>query len=215
VGEQSRERDRHCRASRRSGRSADPRNDWPGPHGDNLGLQITGRAARPGDGSDGWQRYSIRPAEVWCFDKTLEAHRALEKLYADGKARVIGVSKFHDRPPHQAAGEGQRRPGRQPDRAAALLPTARRPGDDRPRHSDPAWSPIGGITFYRDGEHTSTLEDPAFARIAEAHAKSPAHVMLRWYIQEGRSVIPKSTKPHRIAENFDVFDFELTLANSL
>ena len=46
--------------------------------------------------------------------------------------------------------------------------------------------------------------------IAEAHGKSPAQVMLRWHLQEGRSVIPKSTKPHRIAENFDVFDFELT-----
>lgn len=73
-----------------------------------------------------------------------------------------------------------------------------------------AWSPIGGITFYRDGQHTSTLEDPAIVRIAQAHSKSPAQVMLRWHIQEGRSVIPKSTKPHRIAENFDVFDFELT-----
>lgn len=73
-----------------------------------------------------------------------------------------------------------------------------------------AWSPIGGITFYRGGQHTSTLEDATIVGIAKAHSKSPAQVMLRWHIQEGRSVIPKSTKPHRIAENFDVFDFELT-----
>ena len=73
-----------------------------------------------------------------------------------------------------------------------------------------AWSPIGGITFYRQSEHTSTLEDPAIVKIAESHCKSPAQVMLRWHLQEGRSVIPKSTKPHRIAENFDVFDFELS-----
>ena len=72
-----------------------------------------------------------------------------------------------------------------------------------------AWSPIGGITFYREGQHTSTLQDPTIVTIADAHGKSPAQVMLRWHIQEGRSVIPKSTKPHRIAENFDVFDFEL------
>ena len=73
-----------------------------------------------------------------------------------------------------------------------------------------AWSPIGGITFYRDGDHGSTLEDPVIGEIAEAHGKSPAQVMLRWHLQQGRSVIPKSTKPHRIAENFDVFDFDLT-----
>ena len=73
-----------------------------------------------------------------------------------------------------------------------------------------AWSPIGGITFYRDGKHGSTLEDPVIGKIAEAHSKSPAQVMLRWHLQEGRSVIPKSTKPRRIAENFDVFDFDLT-----
>ena len=73
-----------------------------------------------------------------------------------------------------------------------------------------AWSPIGGITFYRDGEHTSTLEDPVIGEIAQAHGKSPAQVMLRWGLQHGRSVIPKSTKPDRIAENIDVFDFELS-----
>jgi diketogulonate reductase-like aldo/keto reductase len=47
-------------------------------------------------------------------------------------------------------------------------------------------------------------------KIAWAHGKSPAQVMLRWYLQQGRSAIPRSTKPHRIAENIDVFDFELT-----
>ena len=73
-----------------------------------------------------------------------------------------------------------------------------------------AWSPIGGITFYRDGSHGSTLDDPVIAAIARAHGKTPAQVMLRWGLQHGRSVIPKSTKPSRIAENIDVFDFELS-----
>ncbi len=73
-----------------------------------------------------------------------------------------------------------------------------------------AWSPIGGITFYRDGSHGSTLDDPVIGAIARVHGKSPAQVMLRWGLQEGRSVIPKSTKPARIAENIDVFDFELS-----
>ena len=73
-----------------------------------------------------------------------------------------------------------------------------------------AWSPIGGITFYRDGSHGSTLDDPVIGDITRAHGKSPAQVMLRWHLQEGRSAIPKSTKPSRIAENIDVFDFELS-----
>jgi 2,5-diketo-D-gluconate reductase A len=46
--------------------------------------------------------------------------------------------------------------------------------------------------------------------IAEAHSKTPAQVMLRWHLQQGRSVIPKSTNPQRIAENIDVFDFQLS-----
>jgi len=73
-----------------------------------------------------------------------------------------------------------------------------------------AWSPIGGITFYREGSHHSTLDDPVIADIAKAHGKTPAQAMLRWGLQHGRSVIPKSTKPSRIAENIDVFDFELS-----
>lgn len=72
-----------------------------------------------------------------------------------------------------------------------------------------AWSPIGGITAYRGPEKTS-FTDPTLLEIARQHGKSAAQVMLRWHLQQGRSAIPKSTKPARIAENFAVFDFELT-----
>jgi 2,5-diketo-D-gluconate reductase A len=73
-----------------------------------------------------------------------------------------------------------------------------------------AWSPIGGITFYRPGHHSSTLQDPTITDIASAHHKTAAQVMLRWHLQQGRSAIPKSTNPTRIAENYDIFDFDLT-----
>src|SRR4029450_542963 len=72
-----------------------------------------------------------------------------------------------------------------------------------------AWAPVGGITFYRDGQHSSTLEDPVIGDIAKAHDKTPAQVMLRWHLQQGRSVIPKSTNPQRIAGNIAVFAFAL------
>ena len=145
------------------------------------------------------------------FDATLEAYRGLETLLADGKVRAIGVSNFTV------------------DHLTRLLEVAtvvpavnqievhpyfqqRQVQDLGAEHGilTQAWSPIGGITFYRDGQHTSTLNDPVVGEIAAAHGKSPAQVMLRWGIQQGRSVIPKSTNPARIAENLDVFDFDLT-----
>ena len=66
------------------------------------------------------------------------------------------------------------------------------------------------IKLVRPGNHGSTLDDPVIGAIAETHSKSPAQVMLRWGLQHGRSVIPKSTNPARIPENIDVFDFELS-----
>lgn len=67
-----------------------------------------------------------------------------------------------------------------------------------------------GETGGADGQHGSTLADPVIGGIAAAHGKTPARVMLRWGLQHARSVIPKSTKPARIAENINVFDFDLS-----
>ena len=59
---------RHGRNIERDPRVAVSVYSWPGPEGGNLGLQVTGRATPRGDASGGWQRYTVRPAEVWCFD---------------------------------------------------------------------------------------------------------------------------------------------------
>jgi diketogulonate reductase-like aldo/keto reductase len=145
------------------------------------------------------------------FDRTLEAYRALETLLEQGKVRAIGVSNFmvdhltqllHSATVVPAVNQIEVHPYFQQPEVQAF-------GADHGIVTQ-AWSPIGGITFYRDGEHTSTLEDPTIVRIAATHAKSPAQIMLAWHLQQGRSVIPKSTKAHRIAENFEVFYFELT-----
>lgn len=143
------------------------------------------------------------------FGATVQAYRALETLLADGRVRAIGISNF------------------MPDHLETLLAqTTVVPAVNQievhPYFSQPearaanaahgiltqAWSPIGGITFYR-GERASTLDDDVIGGIAVNHGKTPAQIMLRWQLQHGHSAIPKSVREERIAENFDVFDFEL------
>ena len=64
---------------------------------------------------------------------------------------------------------------------------------------------------YRPGEATkNALEDPTIEAIAAGYGKSPAQVILRWHLDSGRSAVPKSIRPGRIAENLSVLDFELT-----
>ena len=145
------------------------------------------------------------------FEKTIGAYKALEKLLAEGKVRAIGVSNF------------------MPDVLERLLAAtevvpAVNQVEGHPYFSQPdvqqadaahgiitqAWSPMGGITSYRGDSSRSTFNDPVIGEIATSHGKTPAQVMLRWHLQEGRSAIPKSVKPERIAANFDVFDFDLS-----
>jgi 2,5-diketo-D-gluconate reductase A len=145
------------------------------------------------------------------FDLTLEAYRALETLLADGRVRAIGVSNFMPNHLDRLLTASQVVPA---VNQIEVHPYFRQPAvlaaDAEHGILTQAWSPIGGITFYRDGTHGSTLADPVITTIAAAHDRSPAQVMLRWHLQEGRSAIPKSVTPSRIRENLDIAGFELT-----
>jgi 2,5-diketo-D-gluconate reductase A len=144
------------------------------------------------------------------FDRTINAYKALEKLLADGEVRAIGVSNFMPEHLDQLVQATTVVPAvNQVELHPYFTQPAVQKADGDHGILTQAWSPIGGITFYR-GTGKSALQDPAILAIASAHGKTAAQVMLRWHLQRGRSVIPKSVKPERIAENFDVFDFDLT-----
>ena len=147
------------------------------------------------------------------FDRTLEAYRALEQLLADGRVRAIGVSNFMPEHLDRLLAERDVVPA---VNQVEVHPYFQQPGvlAANAEHGilTQAWSPIGGITFYGGfgDQARSTLDDPTIAAIAHQHGKTPAQVMLRWHLQRGRQVIPKSVTPSRIAENLDVFDVTLT-----
>jgi len=145
------------------------------------------------------------------FDRTIAAYRALETLLEQGKVRAIGVSNFMADHITRLLSETSVVPAvNQIELHPFFTQKSVQAINAEHRIVTQAWSPIGGITFYRASGHASALADPVITAIAAEHAKSPAQVMLRWGLQQGRSVIPKSTKPSRIAENIDVFDFELS-----
>jgi 2,5-diketo-D-gluconate reductase A len=136
-------------------------------------------------------------------DLYVDTWKALERLYADGRVRAIGVSNFNV--PHLQRLLDE----------TTVVPTVNQielhPGfaqDDlrafHERHGivTESWSPLG--------RGHGLLDNPAVTSIADAHGKTPAQVVLRWHLQLGCAVIPKSTHAERIRENFDVFDVELS-----
>ena len=147
------------------------------------------------------------------FSRTVAAYQALAELYEAGRVRAIGVSNFTE--------ELLDRLAEWTDTVPAVNQVELHPYFSQPElqayhraHGilTQAWSPIGGITFYPgwgEGRH-SVMDDQTLQRIAAGTGKSAAQVMLRWHLQQGRSAIPKSTNPERIAQNFDIFDFELS-----
>jgi len=134
----------------------------------------------------------------------VESWRSLEQIFESGRARAIGVSNF---PPHHlqtlldettvvpAVNQIELHPYFQQREASEF-------GRSHGVVTE-AWSPLGQGTL---------VDEAGVQAIADAYGKSLAQVILRWHIQNGNVVIPKSNRRERMAENFDVFDFELTQA---
>ncbi len=133
------------------------------------------------------------------FEKTIGAYKALEKLLADGKVRAIGVSNFMPEVLERLLEQTDVVPAVNQVEVHPYFPQLGVQAADAAHGIlTQAWSPMGGITSYRGDASTSTFNDPVIAEIAAAHGKTPAQVMLRWHLQEGRSAIPKPVNPERI-----------------
>ncbi|GGQ56506.1 aldo/keto reductase [Streptomyces flaveolus] len=131
-----------------------------------------------------------------------ESWKAIEKLVADGRIRAAGVSNFQ--PAHLErllAGSDLVPAVNQVELHPGLQQTELRAAHARLGIVTEAWSPLA---------QGAVLEDEAITTIAARHGKSAAQVVLRWHLQLGNVVIPKSVTPARIRENLDVFDFTLT-----
>ncbi|MBM7579049.1 aldo/keto reductase [Jeotgalibacillus terrae] len=136
-------------------------------------------------------------------DKYVETYKALEKLYEDGKVKAIGVCNFEIEHLQRLMDECTVKP--------VLNQVECHPYHGQHELKEfcakhdiflEAWSPL-----MQGGE---VLEDDIIRNIAEKYGKEPAQVVIRWHLQSGSIVIPKSVTPSRIESNFDVFDFALT-----
>jgi 2,5-diketo-D-gluconate reductase A len=127
--------------------------------------------------------------------------QAMEEFYRDGRARSIGVSNFQINHLNRLANETEVSPAvNQIEVHPYLVQDELRSFCAERQIAVEAWSPIA---------RGKVADDPTISEIAGRHGKSNAQVVLRWHIQRGDIVFPKSIKPERIKENIDIFDFEL------
>jgi 2,5-diketo-D-gluconate reductase A len=134
-------------------------------------------------------------------DRYVDTWRALERVRADGRARSIGVANFHIHHLERLARETATIPAlNQIELHPWLQQRDARAYDATHGIVTEAWSPLA---------RGRILDNEPLARIAAKHGVTPAQVVIRWHLQLGNVVIPKSQTPARIRENFDVFGFSL------
>nr|WSX54438.1 aldo/keto reductase [Streptomyces sp. NBC_00974] len=132
--------------------------------------------------------------------------KAFEEIAESGRAKAVGVSNFRPADLERLGAESALVPAVNQIELHPLLPQAElRAVHARLGIATEAWSPLG------QGKELLTL--PAVTAIADKHGRSAAQVVLRWHLQHGNVVIPKSVTPARIRENLDVFGFELDAAD--
>jgi 2,5-diketo-D-gluconate reductase A len=127
--------------------------------------------------------------------------KAMEEIYAGGRVRAIGVSNFQTNHLRNLFADTEIRPAvNQIEVSPFLTQEELRAFNAEHEIVTEAWSPIA---------RGKVSDDPVIAEIGEQHGKSPAQVALRWHIQRGDVVFPKSVTRSRVEENFAIFDFEL------
>jgi 2,5-diketo-D-gluconate reductase A len=132
----------------------------------------------------------------------VETWKAMEEIYESGRVRAIGVSNFQRSHLRRLFDETSTVPAvNQIEVHPYLTQDDLRAFNAQNGIETEAWSPIA---------QGKVLDDPVLQRIGEKHGKSSAQVTLRWHIQRGDIVFPKSVTPSRVRENFDIFDFELS-----
>ncbi len=132
----------------------------------------------------------------------VEAWRALERVHADGRARAIGVSNFQAEHLRRLMKETDVVPAaNQVEAHPYLVQDELRAFDAENGITTEAWSPIA---------QGAVLDDNVITGVADRVGRTPAQVVLRWHIQLGNVVFPKSVTPERVRENFDIFDFTLS-----
>lgn len=135
----------------------------------------------------------------------VETWRALETVLAEGRARSIGVSNFQPDHLRRLLGETESVPAvNQIEAHPYLTQDALLAFDAEHDIATEAWSPIA---------QGAVLADPVVVDVAQAYSRTPAQVVLRWHVQRHSIVFPKSVNPKRMAENFAIFDFELSEAD--
>jgi len=136
------------------------------------------------------------------FDKYVETWRALEQLLADGRVRSIGVSNFEIEHLQRLANETDITPALNQVELHPEFPQEElRAYHDSHGILTESWGPLG--------QSKGLLDDARVVEIAKKNERTAAQIVLRWHIQAGNVVIPKSITPHRIEENINIFDFEL------
>ncbi|MEU4088246.1 aldo/keto reductase [Streptomyces aureus] len=135
-------------------------------------------------------------------DRYVDTFKALEKILADGRAKAIGTSNFLPEHLERLIEETSVIPAvNQIELHPHLQQRAAREFHAEQGIATEAWSPLG--------QGKGLLEVPAIVAIAQKHGRTTAQIVLRWHLQLGNIVIPKSVTPSRIKENIDVFDFSL------
>ncbi|HWO83831.1 MAG TPA: aldo/keto reductase [Solirubrobacterales bacterium] len=135
-------------------------------------------------------------------DLYLDTWRAFERIQEEGGARSIGVSNFRVEDLERLERDAERQPTvNQIELHPRLQQAELRAWHDEHDVATEAWSPLA---------QGDLLEDGTIETVAAHHDRTPAQVILRWHLQVGNVVIPKSSNPERIRENFEVFDFELS-----